>query len=210
MGDALLVTAGPTREYLDDVRYLSNASSGRMGICLAEEALKRGIEVHLVLGPTNIKPPEGIYVYPVVSTEEMLNVCFEVYSRHLPKWAVFSAAPCDFQPKVRVQGKIKKEEEKLWLELVRTPDILESFLNLPSPPRICGFALESGNLLEQAKRKMERKPVDLLVANSPKSFCEDTLWDVHFLYSLDQVERLGNLPKREVARRILDYLLSLP
>jgi len=159
-----LITAGPTREALDPVRYLSNRSSGRMGFALAAAAVEAGHEVTLISGPVSLGTPAGVERVDVVSAQEM----YEAVRRHLPRTeaAIFSAAVADYRP-VRVEArKIKKSSESLTLTLERTPDILGSVRGvLGWRGVLTGFAAETENLVANARAKLERKGCDLIVAN---------------------------------------------
>ncbi|MES2707254.1 MAG: phosphopantothenoylcysteine decarboxylase [Verrucomicrobiota bacterium] len=158
-----LITAGPTREALDPVRYLSNRSSGRMGYALARAARAAGHEVTLVSGPVALAVPEGVHPVKVTSAQEM----FDAVMLALPgaQVAVFAAAVADYRP-VRVEEqKIKKHGDTLTLILERTPDILGSARAAGFQGVLVGFAAETENLLENAAGKMRRKGCDLVVAN---------------------------------------------
>jgi len=162
----LLITAGPTREKIDDVRYISNYSSGKMGFAIAEAALLVGCEVYLVYGPVNIQAPDGAVLFPVESAEEMYLKSMELFSEM--NFAVLSAAVADYQPSERYNGKMKKESlgDEPVINLKKTKDILASLGKIKRDNQIlCGFALESENLLENAARKMKEKNCDLIVAN---------------------------------------------
>lgn len=204
----LLITAGPTREYLDDVRFLSNPSSGFMGICLAVEAHKRGWEVVLVLGPTHLSPPKKVRALRVISTQEMFDAVWRELRERAFEAAVMTAAPCDFKPLMRFSGKIKKGDpsENLTLEMVRTPDILASLGAMERPPFLCGFALESQNIREEALKKLKKKNLDLLVANTPGSFSSSNLENVLFIYRNEKIETVGEISKERMAAKILDEI----
>ncbi len=165
-GRRVLITAGPTHEAIDPVRFIGNHSSGRMGIALADEFARRGAEVSLVLGPSSLKPSERVELIPVTTAEEMLVACQErVGTAHL---AIFAAAVADYRPRYSSATKIKREgEDCLELELVQNPDIAAT-LGLAKEPwqYFMGFALESDAGVEEAKRKMQRKHLDAIVLNS--------------------------------------------
>ncbi|HEV2968779.1 MAG TPA: phosphopantothenoylcysteine decarboxylase [Pirellulales bacterium] len=162
----LLITSGPTRQYLDPVRYLSNASSGRMGRALVEAAVARGHEVIVVTGPVEINYPAAARVIDVVSTEEMLAACQEVFPRC--DGLIGVAAPCDYRP-VRVEPhKIHRNGEPLVLELHETSDIVATLGAAKRPEQwLVGFALETEDHRFRAVTKLERKSCDLIVLNSP-------------------------------------------
>ena len=160
----LLITAGPTREALDPVRYLSNRSSGKMGYALAAAAIDAGHEVVLVSGPVSLTAPAGAHVVKVESAQQM----FEAVQAHLPhcQAAVFAAAVADYRP-VQVAGqKIKKKDDEPTLHLERTPDILGSARSVFGFKGVLvGFAAETQDLVGYAQEKLQRKGCDLLVAN---------------------------------------------
>jgi len=161
----ILITSGPTRQHLDPVRYLTNASSGRMGSALASAALKAGCEVTVVSGPVDVAYPKKAEVVSVVSTEEMLEACKSAFPRCDGLIAV--AAPCDYRP-VKVQPhKIAKTGQPLRLELVETPDIVATLAAMRSSQWIVAFALETQDRRFRAMQKLERKNCDLIVVNGP-------------------------------------------
>lgn len=165
-GKRIVLTAGPTHEAIDPVRFIGNHSTGRMGIALANEFHRRGAEVHLVLGPSNLHPTQGIQVHNVTTAEEMLDATEALIDD--ADIAIFAAAVADYRPSVRYTDKIKREgQEFLELELIRNPDIAAL---LGARKRVdqffVGFALESTAGLEEAQRKMEKKHFDAIVLNS--------------------------------------------
>ena len=165
-GRRVLITAGPTHEAIDPVRFIGNLSSGRMGIALADEFARRGAEVSLVLGPSSLKPSERVELIPVTTAEEMLAACQErIGTAHL---AIFAAAVADYRPRYSSATKIKREgEDCLELELVQNPDIAATLGAGKEPWQyFMGFALESDAGVEEAKRKMQRKNFDAIVLNS--------------------------------------------
>lgn len=165
-GKRIVLTAGPTHEAIDPVRFIGNHSTGRMGIALANEFHRRGAEVHLVLGPSNLHPTQGVQVHNVTTAEEMLDATEALIDD--ADIAIFAAAVADYRPSVRYTDKIKREgQEFLELELIRNPDIAAL---LGARKRVdqffVGFALESTAGLEEAQRKMEKKHFDAIVLNS--------------------------------------------
>ena len=162
-GLQVLVTAGPTREALDPVRYISNRSSGKMGYAVARAAAEAGARVELVSGPTALAPPPGVMVVPVNSAAEM----FEAVSDRVPHCDIFiaAAAVADYRPESAAAAKIKKRAERLDLSLVRTPDILGTVAALPQPPFSVGFAAETDELERNALEKLQRKGLDMIAAN---------------------------------------------
>lgn len=160
-----LVTAGPTHEALDPVRFLGNKSSGKMGIALAEALYEEGAEVHLILGPSNHKPKhEGIILKSVKSAQDMYDACHEVFEKC--DIAIMAAAVADYRPTSISDQKIKKKEGDLNIELERTPDIAASLGKIKKKQVLIGFALETNNEEANAKRKLEKKNFDFIVLNS--------------------------------------------
>ena len=164
----ILITSGPTRQYLDPVRYLTNASSGRMGCALVHAAIQHGHEVVVVSGPVEVEYPAAAQVLSVVSTEEMLDVC----QREYPKCdgLIGVAAPCDYRPVLVSEQKIAKTGQPLVLHLEETPDVVAT---LGAAKRlgqwVVGFALETEDIRFRALAKMERKSCDLMVLNGPQA-----------------------------------------
>lgn len=163
----ILLTAGPTREYVDDVRFLSNASSGRMGYALAEVALSRGHQIVLVSGPVSLSPPPGCEFHPVETSSEMHEACL----RLLPQCdgVIGAAAVCDYRPRERATGKISKTGNPLVLDLVETADILADLGRRKEHRWIVGFALEAQNARANALRKLASKNCDAIVLNHPQA-----------------------------------------
>jgi phosphopantothenoylcysteine decarboxylase/phosphopantothenate--cysteine ligase len=161
-----LVTAGPTFEALDPVRFIGNHSSGKMGIALAEELAAQGAEVTLVLGPTDLKPAnQAIKIVSVVSAQEMHEVCSKIFPK--TDIAVLAAAVADYRPKIFFETKIKKKEGELTLELVKTIDIAAALGKEKRKGQIfIGFALETNDELQNAQAKLEKKNFDFIVLNS--------------------------------------------
>jgi len=159
----ILITSGPTRQYLDPVRYLTNASSGLMGKSLAEAALAAGHEVVIISGPVELSYPEAAEIVQVVSTEEMLTAAREAFERC--DGLIGAAAPCDYRP-VRVEsGKIAKTGEPLQVNLVETDDIVATLAASKGKRWVVGFALETEDHRLRALAKLERKHCDLIVSN---------------------------------------------
>jgi phosphopantothenoylcysteine decarboxylase/phosphopantothenate--cysteine ligase len=162
-GVPVLVTAGPTREMLDPVRFLSNPSSGRMGYAVAEAARDRGAQVTLISGPVGVPGVPGVHLVHVISAEDLARAVDE----HLDgaRVVVMAAAVADQRPKARAPQKVKKQPGEETLTLVRTPDILAGLGSRPQRPLLVGFAAESENLEQNALDKLQRKNLDLIVAN---------------------------------------------
>ncbi len=201
----ILITAGPTQEPLDPVRFISNRSSGRMGYALARAALSRGGGVTLISGPTQLLPPSGAEVINVQTAKEMRR---EVL-RNFKKADVFisCAAVADYRPKKREKKKIK-ERESFTLELERNPDILKEVSRKKGKRILVGFALETENLVKNAKAKLREKNLDLIIANPYSQAGRET----NIIKIIDKKGGVQNLPrllKEEVARRILDRIARM-
>ena len=209
-GKRVLVTAGPTQEALDPVRYLTNHSTGKMGYALARVAMLRGAQVTLVSGPTALEPPPFVEVVPVVSAQDMFEA---VTSRQ--EWAdlIFKAAAvADYTPADYHDDKVKKKEGDLSIPLKRTQDILQYLGDHRRPGQvICGFSMETRDLLANSAAKLEKKHVDMICANNLKvagaGFGTDT--NVITLITRSGVEELPLLSKEEAAGRIIDRALAL-
>ena len=161
----VLLTAGPTREYLDDVRYLSNASSGRMGYALAEAARDAGWDVLLVSGPVEIPPPRGIERIDVLTTTEMRDACDAAFPSC--DGVIAAAAVCDYRPVDRIDGKLAKTGQPITIEMIETDDVLARLGRVKEHRWVVGFALEATNPRENALQKLRRKNCDLIVLNAP-------------------------------------------
>ena len=207
----VLITAGPTREFIDSVRYLSNPSSGRMGFALAEAAQKKGAHVILVSGPTVLLPPEGVRFVQVTTGAEMKT---EV-ERYFPDtdMIIMSAAVTDFKTVERIESKVKKEKGFSNLQLEVTPDILSGLGKKKLKHQILvGFAAEDRDMIQNAKKKLERKGLDLIVANdisqSGVGFDSETN-QVTLITSSGDIKSLPKEKKERVAERILEHLENL-
>ncbi|EMI53677.1 phosphopantothenoylcysteine decarboxylase domain-containing protein [Rhodopirellula sallentina] len=164
----ILITSGPTRQYLDPVRYLTNASSGRMGSSLAEAALKRGHDVVIVSGPVAVDYPSGAEVIPVVTTDDMLRVANEVFPSC--DGAIGAAAPCDYKPLHVSDQKLSKTGRPLQLDLVETPDVIAVLGESKRDDQwVVGFALETDDRRFRATVKLQKKHCDLMVSNGPEA-----------------------------------------
>jgi len=162
-GKKVVVTAGPTREVIDPVRYITNRSSGKMGYAIASAAAAQGAEVVLISGPVNLAEPSGIEVVNVESAEEMFTAAHDAVGD--ADIFVAAAAVADYRPAEVVEQKIKKSEEVMTLELARCPDILASVAALDAAPFTVGFAAETENVIDYARGKLEKKNLDMIVAN---------------------------------------------
>jgi len=196
----ILITSGPTRQYLDPVRYLTNASSGRMGAGLAQAALELGHEVVVVSGPVEVPYPEGCEVIPVVSTEEMLAAAREAFDRC--DGLIGAAAPCDYRPVRVADHKIAKTGEPLTLSLVETEDVVATLAASKGSRWVVGFALETEDHRLRALAKLERKHCDLMVSNGAEAM-QSLDNDVELLTPTGEVLTRLTGPKEEVARGLL-------
>ena len=200
----VLITSGPTRQYLDPVRYLSNASSGRMGKALAEAALRLGNEVVIVSGPVTVQYPEQAEVHEVVSTEEMLETCGRLFPAC--DGLIGAAAPCDYRP-VQVQpGKITKTGEPLALHLIETPDVVATMGAQKRPGQwVVGFALETEDRHLRAVVKLEKKSCELMVLNGPEAINSPDN-QVQIIDPAGAVLRSLGGSKQDVAQGILEEI----
>ncbi len=210
LGIRMLVTAGPTREEVDPVRYISNYSSGKMGFAIAQVACQRGAEVTLVSGPVNLPAPYGVTYVAVNSAAQMRE---QVVSRMADMDVVIKAAAvADYRPADRASQKVKKKEDELVLNLENNPDILAELGQLKTSQILVGFAAETENLLDHANQKLKRKNLDMIVANDVSregaGFDVDTNI-VRFLYADGRVEELDLMAKSAVAEQLLDRVVSL-
>src|SRR5271157_1126832 len=207
-GETVLVTAGPTREKIDPVRYLTNRSSGRMGYALAEAALRRGARVFLVSGPTSLTPPGAAEVTRVESTEEMRDAVLKL----LPQANVVikTAAVADYRPKVAAEQKLKRKGATT-LELEATPDILQELSRKKSSQIVVGFAAETENVLENARQKLVAKSLDAIVVNdvSREGVGFDSDRNAVTIITRDEVVEIPETTKWEVAQRVLDQVVRL-
>lgn len=209
IGKRVLVTAGPTRESIDPVRFISNHSTGKMGYAIARVAMERGADVTLISGPVNIAPPPFVKVVPVISAEDM----FRAVKQYSPEADIVikSAAVADYTPAVVAEEKIKKQESDSSLALVRTTDILKWLgENRREGQFLCGFSMETENMLENSKAKLAKKNIDMIVANNLKvlgaGFGVDT--NVVTLITKDEVVELPQMSKEDVAEKILDAIMN--
>jgi len=196
----VLVTAGPTREYLDAVRYLTNGSSGGMGYALARAARDAGHEVVLVSGPTGLRVPKGVDFVPVICAREMLAAVLDRYADS--DVVIMNAAVCDFRPKRQRSRKMKKTETSVALELVPNPDILQTLGRRKERQRLMGFALETHRGMSNAKEKLRRKHLDWIVLNSPSAIGAISV-DATLISADGSIERFTKLAKSRLARRLV-------
>jgi|SRR5208283_60135 len=209
-GDTLLVTAGPTCEDIDPVRFLTNRSSGKMGYAIAEAAVRRGAKVVLVSGPTALECPESVERVGVRSTEEMRHAVQEHFSASTV--AIFAAAVADYRVADPSPSKIKRGKEALTIRLEPNPDILATMAREKGDRLVIGFAAETENVAENARRKLASKNADVIVVNDVTAegagFDVDT--NIVTLFSRDGRDLpLPRMSKAEVAQRVLDEALRL-
>lgn len=207
-GETILITAGPTREKIDPVRYLTNRSSGRMGYAMAEAAVRRGARVLLVTGPTSIIPPAQAEVTPVESAEQMR----EAVLRLLPESTIVikTAAVADYKPRLQADQKMKRKGP-LTLELEPTTDILAELSSKKTSQLIIGFAAETENVLENARKKLASKALDAVVVNdvSREGIGFDSDRNAVTIIMHDEVVEVSDTTKLEVAQRVLDQAVKL-
>jgi len=209
-GVRTLVTSGPTREAWDDIRFMTNRSSGRMGVALARSAWRRGADVTLISGPASAAPPYGVETVSVESTLDMRTAVLDRLDR--ARVLVKAAAPGDFRPAERVKGKVKKGAEPPPIHLARNPDILAEVGRTKGDRILVGFAAEAENLIENARGKLEAKNLDLIVANqigAPGVAFDVPTNQVSILDRQGGVETLPLMSKEDVADRIWDRIAVL-
>jgi phosphopantothenoylcysteine decarboxylase/phosphopantothenate--cysteine ligase len=204
-GKKIMITAGPTREAIDPVRYISNRSSGKMGYALASEFIEKGADVLLVTGPTNLTAPKRITSIAVESAKEMHKAVHD----NIVGVDIFvsSAAVSDYQTENTCKKKIKKKDEKLTLNLVKSPDILASVSNMKQSPFSVGFAAETENLKEYALDKLNQKSLDLIIANEVgphKGFDQDEN-AVHVFWKHGE-KVFEKLQKRKLANHLVELI----
>ncbi|MCI8898164.1 MAG: bifunctional phosphopantothenoylcysteine decarboxylase/phosphopantothenate--cysteine ligase CoaBC [Lachnospiraceae bacterium] len=208
-GRKVLVTAGPTQEKLDPVRYISNHSTGKMGYAIARQAMLRGAEVTLVSGKVNLQPPMGVRMVPVVSAADMAQaVKADAQAQDI---IIKAAAVADYRPAVTADEKLKKKDDEMNLVLERTEDIL-AWLGAHRRPGqfLCGFSMETEHMLENSRAKLEKKKIDMIVANNLKQtgagFGTDT--NVVTLLTKEDTLTLPIMSKEEVADRLLTFIMK--
>ena len=208
-GKKLLVTAGPTQESLDPVRYISNHSTGKMGYAIARQAMLRGAQVTLVSGKTELQPPAGVNVVPVVSAADMAAAVKTAASEQ--DIIIKAAAVADYRPASVAQEKMKKKDGELSIELERTEDILAWLgVHRREGQFLCGFSMETEHLLENSRAKLEKKNIDMIVANNLRQegagFGTET--NVVTILTKDDTVELPMMSKEEVADRLLTCILG--
>ena len=203
------VTAGPTQEKLDPVRFLTNHSSGKMGYAIAREAMLRGAQVTLISGPVSLKPIDGVKLVNIVSAQDML----EAVQSALPETDILikAAAVADYRPSIVSDEKMKKKDTELSIPLERTTDILAWVSRHRHQGLfVCGFSMETEHMLENSKKKLEKKQLDMIAANNLKTrgagFGVET--NVVTIITQDTITELPLMGKDEVARRLLDEIMK--
>lgn len=210
IGRKVLITAGPTQEAMDPVRFITNYSTGKMGYALAKRAMLRGAEVTLVTGPTSLTPPPFVNVIPVVSAQDMYETVTGLF--HNQDIVIKSAAVADYRPSNFCHEKIKKKNCDMSIPLTRTKDILAHLGSVKQPHQfICGFSMETQNMIENSREKLTNKNIDMIVANNIKDegagFGTDT--NVITIITKDRENALPIMTKEEAANEILTQILEL-
>jgi phosphopantothenoylcysteine decarboxylase/phosphopantothenate--cysteine ligase len=204
-GQHVLITAGPTREAIDPVRYISNRSSGKMGFAIAEAAAEAGARVTLIAGPVQQDTPERVSRVDVETASQMQQAVLK-YAESCDIF-IATAAVADYRPGLQSINKIKKQHNEMQLKLVRTHDILATIANLPEPPFTVGFAAETDNLIEYARAKLERKKLDMVVANPvgpTQGFDQDTN-ELDILWPNSHIH-LDKNSKKTLARKLITII----
>ena len=202
-----LITAGPTREHIDPVRFLSNPSTGKMGYALAAAAVARGWTVDLVSGPVALEEPEGVILYPVISADEMLHQVDALFD--VCDILIMAAAVSDFRPVKQYAQKEKKDQASLTIEFERTVDILKTMTERKQHQTIVGFAAETNDVEAYARRKLFEKRCDWMVANkigeAGTGFAADTN-SVILIEADGKSIHLGPAPKMEIAKKLIQKI----
>jgi phosphopantothenoylcysteine decarboxylase/phosphopantothenate--cysteine ligase len=207
-GKKVLITAGPTYEPIDDVRFIGNYSSGKMGFQLARAAVQRGADVTLVSGPTALGTPRNVIRIDVKTADEMFNAVKSNSDKQ--DFIIMSAAVADYKPKLTHSGKIKKgDSDSLTIETTKTIDILEYLGQHKNGSKLIGFALETDNEIEYAKDKIKRKNLDMVVVNNPRTEGAGFMTDTNVISIIDKnskVTSYDKMTKFEAANVILDKM----
>ena len=209
-GKKILVTAGPTCEALDPVRFITNHSSGKMGYAIAQAAALRGADVTLVSGPVSLTPPAGVRLVKITSARDLFNAVTSVCDRQ--DIIIKAAAVADYRPSSVSDEKIKKSDDDMTISLERTEDTLQYLgSHKPHGQILCGFAMETSDMENRARLKLKKKNLDMIVANNVKvagaGFGTDT--NVVTFITEDSIERLEIMSKESVAMKLLDRLIAL-
>jgi phosphopantothenoylcysteine decarboxylase / phosphopantothenate---cysteine ligase len=209
-GKSILVTAGPTREAIDPVRFISNHSTGKMGYAIAEKAAQRGAKVYLVSGPTNLETPCGVARFDVVSAKEMQSKVMELFLEC--DIVIKAAAVADYAPETAFSQKLKKSADELELKLTKNPDILYELGKIKGDKIIVGFAMETEKLIENAASKVRKKNLDFIVANDLNEAGAGFAADTNVVTLIDRDGNIESIPlkkKHEVADIILDRIRDI-
>lgn len=208
-GKKVLVTAGPTREDIDPVRYITNRSTGKMGYAVAKAARDRGADVILISGPVNIKAPNGIKLINVYSAQEMYNAVIENFND--VDILIKSAAVADYKPANKSDIKIKKSDDDLYITLSRNKDILYEIGKIKKNQIVVGFAAETNDLIDNAKAKIQKKNLDYIVANdvtlNQSGFGSENN-TVKIIDKYGNIKEYPNMPKEQVANEIFNIILK--
>ncbi len=210
VGEKLVITAGPNREPLDPIRYLSNRSSGKMGYALARAAIRRGAEVALISGPTGLEPPSGARLISVMTAAEMHRAVLEEFAGCTA--VIMAAAVSDYRPVELASKKIKRGKGPIELRLEPNPDILKEISAKKNGKVLVGFAAETEELIANAERKLRDKNLDMIVANNVSEAGAGFDVDTNLATILDRAGAVRSLPlmsKDDLAEQILDHLLTL-
>jgi phosphopantothenoylcysteine decarboxylase/phosphopantothenate--cysteine ligase len=209
-GEKVLVTAGPTQEPLDPIRFITNRSSGKMGYALAEAAQMRGAEVVLISGPTHLPPPHGVKVIAVETATQMHEEVTKLYKKM--GVVIMAAAVADYRPAEFSPKKLKKEKNNVTITMVKNPDILAEMGKRKGTTFLVGFAAETENLLANAQQKLQTKNIDLIIANDvtqPGAGFETDTNIVTLLCRNGKSEKLPQMSKEFLAHKILDKIKTL-
>jgi phosphopantothenoylcysteine decarboxylase/phosphopantothenate--cysteine ligase len=205
----IIITAGPTREPIDPVRFFSNYSSGKMGYALARAAVKKGAQVTLISGPTSLPSPRGVKLIRVNTAREM----YQAVMAKIKSCDIFIAASAveDYRPLKIAKHKIKKTKDYLTIKLIKNPDILAAVAALPNPPFTVGFAAETENVLANAKQKLKEKKVNMMIANKvggPKQGFASDKNQVTILQPNQAPIKLPLVDKLTLGRKIIKHVLQ--
>jgi phosphopantothenoylcysteine decarboxylase/phosphopantothenate--cysteine ligase len=210
-GEVVLITAGPTLEAIDPVRFVSNRSSGKMGYALAKVAKDRAARVILISGPTALSPPPGIEFLGVETAEEMRMAALKFFSE--ATILIMAAAVADWRPASPLSQKAKKTGQSLWIEFIQNPDILEELSRTRRPGQVVvGFSAETEKVHENARKKLKDKGLDLIVANDVTQPGAGFGTDTNIVTLIDQAggfEDLPRMPKEQIAQRIFNWIMEL-
>ncbi|HOV21888.1 MAG TPA: phosphopantothenoylcysteine decarboxylase [bacterium] len=200
----IVITAGPTREFIDPVRFISNPSTGKIGYLIAEKLKSKGHSVTLISGPSCLKPPEKVKIVNVISAEDMKR---EVLG-YFPECdiLIMSSAVGDWKPEIKSNKKLKRKKE-WYLKLIPNPDILKEVSKIKKKNQIIiGFALETENIKENALKKLKGKKLDLIIADTPGFFGDSISSKVIFISKDEKIEEFEKISKEEVAEKIVKWI----